>query len=443
MDGLFFHVEKVEEERSVRNVFGMSGRQTLFFWVIIGLALWLRVFLMIGSESLVTEYDDKMYLQSARVLLETGMFTFGSETDQPTVFIPPLFTLYLAGVFALFGSEALGLVMAQVGVMAMGLAVIVLIVRMGVHLQKPRAGLFAGAVVAVYPPLVLHHVLYLTETMFTVWTLLFFLTLFAALEQTSGKKLLLTGVWLGLATLTRPTFALFPAVVGLYLWGRSDYRWKRALVVGAALVGVLVVLLSPWIVRNYVAFDRFIPLTKASGNPFLTGTYVNHDVWANGPDEEFPDYPKGWKKVPGDLLATDDRLMAIGMERLEQAFAKDPWAVVQWYTVGKFTLFWGHVFDWKDTLQPGVGVMEWVHRVLMGLAVVGVVVAVRRKVPYVWLLVLWLGYFTVVHLVYVALPRYALPVLPIVFLLGGLLFDTQKGRDPVVVYTTDNNKGES
>ncbi len=42
-----------------------------------------------------------------------------------------------------------------------------------------------------------------------------------------------------------------------------------------ALISVLVlfVVLGPWWARNYIQFDKFIPLTAGAGNPLLLGTY--------------------------------------------------------------------------------------------------------------------------------------------------------------------------
>lgn len=50
--------------------------------------------------------------------------------------------------------------------------------------------------------------------------------------------------------------------------------------------GVLVILLAPWAVRNYIQFDAFVPMTYGVGNPLLLGTYQGE----NFPSDESLDY---------------------------------------------------------------------------------------------------------------------------------------------------------
>ncbi|KEO81136.1 hypothetical protein EL26_22385 [Tumebacillus flagellatus] len=409
-----------------------------------GLRLWMILAL---GDKLMTDYDDKMYVQSARRLLEAGVFTFGSYIDQPTVFIPPLFPLLLSGLFAIFGSGETGLQAARIVVALMGTGSLLLVVRLGgmlfgrmtvqasgewfgsrtvVEAKSSKSGINAGLIaagaLAVYPPYMLVNCALLTETMFTLLVLWFFIQLFRAVESKEWRDFVWAGLLLGLATYARPTIALLPIAVGVYLWFRRDFRFKQAFLVGTVLVAMLFAVLSPWIVRNYLDFHRIIPLTKASGNPFLTGTYINHDVWANGHDEEFPDYPKGWKKVPGNLVATDDLLMSLGKQHLKEQFESDPWAMVKWYTWGKFKAYWDGTFDWADVLKEWRGTLHNVHRVMLGISLLGMIWAFVRRERYAWMMALWMAYFTALHMVYVTSPRYALPLLPFVFLYGAYVF---------------------
>jgi 4-amino-4-deoxy-L-arabinose transferase-like glycosyltransferase len=401
-------------------LFGMTKRQTAVFGVIVAVGVLLRLWMVCAQhDRLMTIYDDKMYVESAKRLLETGMFTFGSLHDQPTVFIPPMFVLYLSGVFALFGTGEVGMIVARIGVVLMGALVMALVVKVASRMGRVRMGLAAAAVTAVYPPLILSSSVYLTETPFMMMLLLFFVLLIKAIDSGRMRDFVWAGVILGITTLTRPTIALFPAFVGLYLWGHRKYGFRKAFQVGTVLVVTLFAVLSPWIVRNYLHFDRFIPLTKASGNPFLTGTYINNDVWGQGHDPEFPDYPLGWKKVPGDLVATDDLLMELGKKRLREEFAKHPGEMIKWYTVGKFKLFWLDSFDWADVLKPYGEEITLAHRALVVAGGVGTLVALWRRVPYAPLVALLFVYLTGLQMVYVTTPRYALPLLPFLFLFVG------------------------
>jgi 4-amino-4-deoxy-L-arabinose transferase-like glycosyltransferase len=375
----------------------------------------------------ITMYDDRYYIESAKRLLDAGIFTFGYDINLPTVFIPPVFPLYLAGVFAVFGSGDLGLTVAQYSFALMGTTIIALIVMLGAWIGRPGAGLIGGTLYALYPPAMLSNIVFLTETIFTMELLAFFVLVVRAIQRQRRVDFVWAGVVLGVATLTRPTIALVPAVIGIYLWARPEYRFAKALQAGVILVVTMLLVLSPWIVRNYVHFHQFIPLTKANGNPFLTGTYIDNDVYREGNDPVFTDLPKGWKRVPGNQIATNDLQMEIGKAHLKAELQKHPGEVIKWYTIGKFRKFWGQPFDWRDTLKPDYDRLIPLHKALILLGGVGMVFALLRRMPYAWLFVLFLGYFTGLHMVYVTLPRYALPVLPFVFLFIGL-FATGWGR---------------
>lgn len=400
----------------------MTRAQQIALWVILLVGFGLRLWMMIAKhDHLVSDYDDKMYLLSARVLLKHGIFSFGTDCFLPTVFIPPLFVLYLTGVFAIFGPADVGMWAAQVGIAMMGTGSLALLAKLGAQVRSWTVGLIAAAILALYPSAVLVSVLYMTEMMFTMWVLCFFILLLRAIESERTRDFVWAGVFLGLATLTRPTFALMPVVVGLYLFGRRDYGLVRAFRAGMILVVTLFVCLSPWIVRNYVDFHKFIPLTKASGNPFLTGTYYNNDVWGDGHDPQFPDMPKGWKKVVGNQQATDALLMSIGEQRLRAELIKSPRRTLHWYTIGKIDKFWSEPFDWMDNLKPWWTQLKLAHQLLLVLGFVGFIAALFRGAPYMWLFFLFFSYFDAIHMVYVTLPRYAFPLMPYVFLFVALL----------------------
>ncbi|MBL0386928.1 glycosyltransferase family 39 protein [Tumebacillus sp. ITR2] len=410
----------MEQKRGI--IQALTRVQLLLIALIMLLGLILRVVMILHHpDRPITIYDDMYYIKSAQRLLEAGIFTFGFDVNLPTVFIPPVFPLYLAGVFAVFGSGEVGLTVAQYSFAVIGTLAIGMTALLGAVIKRPYAGIVGALIYAVYPPTILSSIVFLTESMFTLGMLAFFVVLIRAIQTHRTSLFIWAGVLLGITTLTRPTIALVPAVVGLYLWFRADYGFKKAFRVGVLLVATLFLVLSPWIIRNYVDFHQFIPLTKASGNPFLTGTYLNHDVWSGGHDPQFKDLPVGWKRVPGDQIATNDLLMEMGKQRLQAEFSKHPKEMLQWYTIGKFRAFWSRPFDWRETLVGDFQVLIPIHKYLVVFGALGMFVSVLRKQEFVWLLVLFFAYFTGVHMVYVTLPRYALPLLPILFLFVGML----------------------
>jgi 4-amino-4-deoxy-L-arabinose transferase-like glycosyltransferase len=122
-------------------------------------------------------------------------------------------------------------------------------------------------------------------------TLSCWLVLRAWLNPVSFKRYALAGVALALATLTRPVAAIFTVLLGLslggwFLWHRHP---RHALVATSALWLAWGLLMSPWWLRNYVAYQHFIPLTTHGGVNILKGHTPNYT--GVHPDYDTDHYP--------------------------------------------------------------------------------------------------------------------------------------------------------
>lgn len=75
-----------------------------------------------------------------------------------------------------------------------------------------------------------------------------------------------------LCVLLKANIAPYPLFLIIYLLIK---KYDVAKLVKQMLIagGILAVFFIPWIIRNYITFDKFIPLTYGSGNPLLLGTY--------------------------------------------------------------------------------------------------------------------------------------------------------------------------
>jgi hypothetical protein len=85
-----------------------------------------------------------------------------------------------------------------------------------------------------------------------------------------ARPAIVAAVSLGASTLVRPqVLVVLPALVVAWLLGRRGWR---AVVrdTGLLVVGVVLVL-SPWIIRNAVVFDAFVPLSNNGGDNMCVG----------------------------------------------------------------------------------------------------------------------------------------------------------------------------
>ena len=369
------------------------------------------------------------YDSYARNLLTTGVY--GQQPGVPDAALPPLYSVVLAGLYALAGRGHL-----QLGLFhsLLDCAAIIMLTRIGRCLfpNGARVGLLAGLAFALYPYLVFQS-LTLIDTPLIICLLHAFLLLLILLREgaraTRRTWLLagLGGVMPGLSLLTRPAVAPLALLVALWFLLRLSL-WQTILrLLPVALVAAL--LLLPWVARNFALYTAFVPVTTNAGSILWQGNNAatlptinsGYDVqWIIGPQlEEQLDAP-----------ARDAALSALALDWLRANPALIPellWA--------KFLTHWNiDVTPLRnpvgDELPPGDPVNAYstplfdqlgrmVHRIYFGglllLALAGLALTRHhwREVSLLWIVQLST---TLVYMVYHTSTRYRAPTDPLLFL---------------------------
>lgn len=175
-------------------------------------------------------------------------FPFGSE--HPTAFRPPLYPMLLGGVYALTGVR---LGVAEVLNVALGTVVVQLTALLAWRLGGPAAGVTAGLLAAVFPPLVANDAPPLSEPLGLA-------LLLATLLLLLDGRIAWAGATTGLLVLTRASGQFFAlALVTWILW-----RLGRGRALRFALIVAVVVL--PWIGRNWAVFGSPVLLNSTGFN---------------------------------------------------------------------------------------------------------------------------------------------------------------------------------
>ncbi|MCL1852347.1 MAG: glycosyltransferase family 39 protein [Peptococcaceae bacterium] len=380
-----------------------------------------------GDMAQMNSNDDVKYVRTALILLDEGELYYQDgdiDAGVPTVFIMPGFPIFLAAFLKIFGLPGGLLAVRLVQGLLQG-GVMALLYRLGKKYVNVWAARVALILYLLYIPNLSVSLLILTEALFTFLFVLLVTLCFEAVESKRMRYYVGGAVVLGLAALIRPTILLFPVVI-LIMWLLKKYSIKemlmRALVVGC----ILVALLMPWWIRNGVEFGRFIPLTVAAGDPFMQGAFIGYDMSDMGRYME--DFPPAT-----DAFATDQAKMDIGKARLRESWQERPLATIAWYTVGKFFYLWGIPFHdcpnpyyesaIKVTLfRVPFEVNVVYHWLVLVSGIGGLVFLFRKGNPdrrLNMLMPLSMIYMCVVYLPYYVQPRYAYPIMPLVFLLAG------------------------
>lgn len=236
------------------------------------LALVLRLgFLAVFHEELDTRNDKGFTHPALNLVAGHGM---GLAADCPTAYRAPLYILFVSVFHGLFGEGyvwPLGLAQVMFSVFN-----VFLVYLIGKEWRSKRVGLLGALIMAVYPYNLYHDVQYYITFLFTAFLLLSTYG-FLVLERTRRWQVAgLTGAAIGMGMLaTSGPMIFFAPIACLWLW-RSWGSLREALKYALIAAGFAVLVLSPWWVRNYRAFDAFVPFTTDGGRIF----YKNYNPYA-------------------------------------------------------------------------------------------------------------------------------------------------------------------
>lgn len=371
--------------------------------------------------------DDLNYVKSAVALLKNGILTYHNY-NEPTVFIMPLYPMFLAMVFKVFGYGFAGLQAVRVIQALISCITIVYIFLMASDLFDKKAGIISAFLMAFYLPNITTSGYFLTETVFTA--------LLCALIHYSLKvskkpvlyKFMLLGVLWAAATLCRPTILFYPLFFFLYLFLYHRISLNKILKWSMSMMAVFALIMSPWWLRNYREYGVFIPLAASSGNPMLQGTYIDY---VQNPDN-IVHYEMG-----KNAFETNKNEMKAVKQRIRMELEKDFWGYLRWYTLGKTLKLWSVPFYWKRVFDIGIEHVFPFHCIILS-GFIGIAILIfkgayefmkggagrklagneffRYFIPVSVIL-----YFNLIHCVYMAFDRYAFPLMPLVSIFTGYL----------------------
>lgn len=223
--------------------------------------LWMLGILLFNPEQGFYQFDSQLYGHFAGVLEDHGRFAYYNpdlEAFYPVHAHTPgyPFLIYLTN---LLGLSTVGLILLQI--ICSTLSVMLTMRLTQLFGGSERAAIWAGGFMALDVSSVVFANLVMSESVFTFLLLLAVVLVVRSLKvRFSWGGMLIAGTLLGYGILCRPVGLYLPIafVLALLLFNQKGWKqsWKS---IAALVVGVLVVL-SPWVLRNQNAF----------GSPFLT-----------------------------------------------------------------------------------------------------------------------------------------------------------------------------
>lgn len=319
----------------------------------------------------------------------------------------------------------------------LGTIAIAIVMFIGYKLGSTTSALAAGLLCAIYPGAIGMSVTLLSEALFMPLMLLHLLLLQFAFgsmgsDQKSSIKCLVfppywayaltSGIFAGMAILTRPSWLLFPPLAAFLHW--CIHRNRVALLQGCWVGLGIILIMSPWWYRNYLVTDRFVLTTLQVGPSLYDGL---HPGASGGSDE-------GMKFVGtfGERLREKEALLSQPPGstfefRLNQEMHK---AAVDWVQANpgetlrlawvKFCRTWNFWPPAQELSSPWVRLSESIGCFgILSLAIWATWVFKERWQSY-YLLLLPIPYFTLLHMIFVGSVRYRQPAIVAISVLAGM-----------------------
>ena len=414
--------------------------------VLIHASLLLYVMPHLGASVGLLYNQDKYadgYDEIATTLSQGDGYRFYPDTA-PTLMREPGYPLLLAGIFTVFGNSFVAVKLVN---MILALATATLLMKVASKVSKSKIVIVGAPLLFLFHPGVLvAESRGGVETLFTFCVVLFVLLLYRAIEKDRWFEYLACGAALGVTVLVRSTLMLFPLVVFAYLL----FFFKSRVISAARNIGLMIVsmlvVLSPWIIRNFQLTGKFVPAASVLGISAHSGQYVCENLSGNNSRKDvdrrgaaerrglamqlgypFKDVKDAYYQYfyrPEDELKFSSYLL----NKVVNKYRESPGLFLRCSS--------SNLFDfWFAGRTPNSTKMNLVLQIpYLMLAIVGVTISWHKnQMRYPVLLVLLVIYTIAVYAPILAQARYSVSVLPFVSVLMSLclayfveMFDRKK-----------------
>jgi 4-amino-4-deoxy-L-arabinose transferase-like glycosyltransferase len=407
-----------------------------FPWIVFWIALAARLAtLTLGHFYRISPLEDhfKFGWEMGRIArsLATG-HGYANPFDNPsgpTAWTTPLYPLLMAGVFRLFGVYT---ALSAWVILACNCVFSALTAwttwEIAARCFNRRVALWSAWIWALYPAAMQYAVKWVWEMSLT--TFLFSVILVVALrirniggnpaeagEAASTKRWAIFGLLWGIVTLSSASVAIFLPFCGLWiLKGTRHLRRQLPRVLLAAVLCLACIV--PWMVRNALVFHRFIPMRTNLGAEFWMGNDPNLQGMVIGSPV---------------ALANEEALLdrmgeyAYSRWRGQVAIAqirRDPASFLR-LTIRRFYFFWAGV---PHASLKGKHWTEYVRDLNFQFAsivgVLGLILALRRRVPAAWLFAMAFAVIPFVYYFVFVQARFRNTLEPLITILAVYLFQS-------------------
>jgi 4-amino-4-deoxy-L-arabinose transferase-like glycosyltransferase len=367
--------------------------------------------------------ESNWYFDKATAISRGHGYVYDLESLKPTAAWPVGYPAFLALIFRVTGPSIL---VAQLANVTLSTFSVYLTHLFALRTFGRTVAVLSALFMATLPGVIVYNSLVCSDVFFL--TLVIGTLVLTIDPQDQPQKLLgeypvpgalFTGLVNGALILTRSTGLI---LLPLWFWIRwlvvrpGLAGWRRWTLTLAFGTGFIVV---PWTVRNYVHFQKLIPVSINGGMNFWIGNNsLAHGSFVFPRDEAL----NPLVSLIGDEMAVDETGYQAGLEFIRehpgQALKLLPAKVFYLFNSNDQGLHWNRLSAVSPDQEPGEQafmVTNLVYTLLAIAALLGLLALILRTKTLqslAWIGVIFSVYWTLWHLPFFGLDRFALPLLP-------------------------------
>jgi len=401
-----------------------SEKKILLAILIFGLALRL-LWLVFDDENFIANSDD--YDLVARNLLSGKGYTI--HPPKPTGERMPIYPFFLASIYKLFGRN-IPLVCVMQAFIDMATCFFIYKIA-NLVCKSSDVALCTAFIYAIYVPYFSMVGVIMNEIIFSLAFSIFVYFYLKSYKTLTPKNSFLLGFLLIFATMIRE--ASFALILLLLLTPYiSGYSLKKCLKANLFMILGFSILYAPWFARNLIVFDKVVIISTHAGYTLCCNYFV-------------PDMSKG---EPVGILEPEIQEMFADkseverdrelLRRAKSYVIKYPYKSLKTF-LNNFFVFWFNSKYFKEQryirfYPVGEKLFSVSYTVLLfnGILLLSGILGIL-KMGEKWrreytILVIIIGYFTILHMLCVCFIRYSMPVIPYVMVFSSCFFVTMYHR---------------
>ncbi len=373
-------------------------------------ALLLRILYIFTLDNVhIGLWDDEGW-EIAKNLVEGKGYSMSYHVNGLLSFRPPVFPLFLAGVFAIFGQNIL---VTRIFLAIANSFICLVIFFLGRRMFNREVGLLAMAISAFYPVFIYWSGYLGPETLAILFLTLSILFLLRT-EENPFFYSILAGISIGLFSMCRSVgYGLIPLYI---IWLTIAFKDKRrALTVSCIILILIALIVSPWIIRNYRVHRRFVLASTEGGITFYSAN--NPGVLTKGRGDFC--VPKtsaseisGLSEIEADKYCYKrglDFVRKYPLTYLRLVFERGV----------RFWRFYPHITGAEDSYKPiHIIIMLITDPAIILLGLLGLVIFYKRQKQQAIIFVLVFVYFTAISMLLKSSIRYRAPIMPCLIVLA-------------------------